>query len=72
MVSDDLYARSARVAADYGTALTTHALETRSELMWNVEHVGTSAMRRLGVITGDVVPGWMVCLVEPSERDCGC
>ena len=26
----------------------------------------------LGVITGDVVPGWMVCLVEPSERDCGC
>ena len=27
---------------------------------------------RLGVITGDVVPGWMVCLVEPSERDCGC
>ena len=23
----------------------------------------------LGVITGDVVPGWMVCLVEPSERD---
>ena len=72
VVSDDLYARSARVAADYGTALTTHALETRSELMWNVEHVGTSAMRRLGVITGDVVPGWMVCLVEPSERDCGC
>ena len=26
----------------------------------------------LAVITGDVVPGWMVCLVEPSERDCGC
>ena len=26
----------------------------------------------LVVITGDVVPGWMVCLVEPSERDCGC
>ena len=26
----------------------------------------------LGVMTGDVVPGWMVCLVEPSERGCGC
>ena len=30
------------------------------------------AATALGVITGDVVPGWMVCLVEPSERDCGC
>ena len=29
-------------------------------------------MGHLVVITGDVVPGWMVCLVEPSERDCGC
>ena len=28
--------------------------------------------RLLGVVIGDVVPGWMVCLVEPSERDCGC
>ena len=35
-------------------------------------HRCLSQAARLAVITGDVVPGWMVCLVEPSERDCGC
>ena len=27
--------------------------------------------RHLGVTTGDVVPGRVVWLMEPSERDCG-
>lgn len=55
--SDDLYRRCRRVADEYGTTISTHALETRSELMWTVENVGPSGMRRLadlGVLGEDV------------------
>lgn len=55
--SDDLYRRCRRVADEYGTTITTHALETRSELMWTVENVGPSGMRRLadlGLLGEDV------------------
>ena len=44
-------------ADEYGTTISTHALETRSELMWTVENVGPSGMRRLadlGVLGEDV------------------
>ncbi len=55
--SDELYRRCRRAADEYGTTISTHALETRSELMWTVENVGSSAMRRLadlGVLGEDV------------------
>ena len=55
--SDDLYRRTRRVADEYGTTISTHTLESRSELIWTVEKVGTSAMRRLadlGVLGDDV------------------
>lgn len=55
--SDDLYRRCRRAADEYGTTITTHALETRSELMWTVENVGPSGMRRLaelGLLGEDV------------------
>jgi 5-methylthioadenosine/S-adenosylhomocysteine deaminase len=56
-VSDDLYRRVRRVATEYGTGFTTHVLETRSELMWNLEVYGKPAVRRLhdlGVLGDDV------------------
>ena len=55
--SDDLYQRCRRAADEYGTTITTHAMESRSELIWNLENVGTSGMRRLadlGVLGEDV------------------
>lgn len=56
-VSDDLYRRCRRLADEYATPITTHTLETRSELMWNHEVYGTAAVRRLadlGVLGPDV------------------
>ena len=55
--SDELFRRARRVATDYGTGFTTHVLETRSELMWNLEVSGKPAVRRLadlGVLGEDV------------------
>ena len=55
--SDDLYRKCRRAADEYGTTISTHALETRSELMWTLENVGPSGMRRLadlGVLGEDV------------------
>lgn len=45
--SDELYRLCRAKADEYGTGITTHVLETRSELMWNVEVYGKVAMRRL-------------------------
>jgi 5-methylthioadenosine/S-adenosylhomocysteine deaminase len=55
--SDELFRRVRSVATDYGTGSTTHVLETRSELMWNLEVSGKPAVRRLadlGVLGEDV------------------
>lgn len=55
--SDDLYRLCRRLSDDYGTPMTSHVLETRSELMWNADNVGGSAVRRLadlGVLGPDV------------------
>ena len=55
--SDELYRRCRRAADEYETTISTHALETRSELMWTVENIGPSGMRRLadlGVLGEDV------------------
>jgi 5-methylthioadenosine/S-adenosylhomocysteine deaminase len=45
--SDELYRRCARAADDRGTSLITHALETRSEMMFSLERYGKPAVRRL-------------------------
>jgi 5-methylthioadenosine/S-adenosylhomocysteine deaminase len=56
--SDELYRRCRRVADEHGTGLITHALETRAEMMWNLETHGVPAVRRLadlGVLTPETV-----------------
>ena len=45
--SDDLYRRARRVADEHDTGMVTHALETRSEMMFSLEHHGKPALRRL-------------------------
>jgi 5-methylthioadenosine/S-adenosylhomocysteine deaminase len=45
--SDDLYRANRALANEFATGLTTHALETRSEMSFSFEHYGKSAMRRL-------------------------
>jgi 5-methylthioadenosine/S-adenosylhomocysteine deaminase len=52
--SDGLYLRCRRVADEHGTGLITHALETRSEMLFNLQAYGKTAVRRLadlGVLT---------------------
>jgi 5-methylthioadenosine/S-adenosylhomocysteine deaminase len=52
--SDGLYQRCRAVADDHGTGLITHALETRSEMLFNLRTYGKPAVRRLadlGVLT---------------------
>jgi len=45
--SDELYRRCQRAADDHGTSLITHALETRSEMMFSLQQYGKPAVRRL-------------------------
>jgi 5-methylthioadenosine/S-adenosylhomocysteine deaminase len=45
--SDDLYRANRALANEFSTGLTTHALETRSEMSFSFEHYGKAAMRRL-------------------------
>jgi 5-methylthioadenosine/S-adenosylhomocysteine deaminase len=55
--SDELFRLCRRTADEFGTGFTTHVLETRSELMWNLETYGKPAVRRLadlGVLGEDV------------------
>ena len=55
--SDELYLLNRRLADEYDTGITTHALETRSEMLFNLEAYGKTAMRRLadlGVLGPDV------------------
>jgi 5-methylthioadenosine/S-adenosylhomocysteine deaminase len=52
--SDELYLRCRRVADEHGTGLITHVLETRSEMLFNLQAYGKTAVRRLadlGVLT---------------------
>jgi 5-methylthioadenosine/S-adenosylhomocysteine deaminase len=55
--SDDLYLLNRRLADEHGTGITTHALETKSEMLFSLEAYGKTAMRRLadvGVLGPDV------------------
>jgi 5-methylthioadenosine/S-adenosylhomocysteine deaminase len=45
--SDDLYRRCGELANEYDTVLTTHALETRAEMVYNLKRYGMSALERL-------------------------
>ncbi len=45
--SDELYTRCRRAADEHGTGLITHVLETRSEMLFNLETYGKTAVRRL-------------------------
>src|SRR5499427_376145 len=48
--SDDLYVRCRRVADEHGTAMISHVLETRAEMMFNLRAYGRTALRRLADI----------------------
>ena len=55
--SDALYLLNRRLADEHATGITTHALETRFEMLFNLETYGKTAMRRLadlGVLGPDV------------------
>jgi 5-methylthioadenosine/S-adenosylhomocysteine deaminase len=45
--SDELYRRCVQAAGEHDTSLVTHALETRSEMMFSLERYGKPAVRRL-------------------------
>jgi 5-methylthioadenosine/S-adenosylhomocysteine deaminase len=67
--SDELYMLNRRVADEYATAITTHVLETRSEMIFNLKQYGKPAMRRLadlGVLGPDV---WLAHFVWASDED---
>ena len=55
--SDELYRRNRALVNEFETGLTSHVLETRSEMSFSFEHYGKSAMRRLhdlGVLGPDM------------------
>lgn len=67
--SDELYLRCRALADEYDTGLTTHCLETRSEMAFNMSHHGTTAVRRLadlGVLGPDVS---LAHFVWPTDED---
>jgi 5-methylthioadenosine/S-adenosylhomocysteine deaminase len=69
--SDDLYLRCRRVADDHGTAMITHALETRAEMMFNLRAHGRTAVRRLadlGVLTPATVLEHFVWVTDDDLR----
>lgn len=45
--SDDLYRRCRKLADAYATGLTSHVLETRAEMVYNLKAHGETAVRRL-------------------------
>ena len=68
-VSDELYLRCRALADEFGTGLTTHCLETRSEMAFSMAHHGTTAVRRLadlGILGPDVS---LAHFVWPTDED---
>lgn len=69
--SDDLYRRCRRVADEHGTPMITHVLETRSEMLFNLETYGKPAVRRLadlGVLTPATVLEHFVWVTDDELR----
>jgi 5-methylthioadenosine/S-adenosylhomocysteine deaminase len=48
--SDDLYRMCRKLADEYDTVISTHVLETRSEMVWNLKTHGVVATRHLADI----------------------
>jgi 5-methylthioadenosine/S-adenosylhomocysteine deaminase len=48
--SDDVYRLCRKLADDYDTVISTHVLETRSEMVWNLKTHGVVATRHLADI----------------------
>jgi 5-methylthioadenosine/S-adenosylhomocysteine deaminase len=69
--SDELYLQCEAVAQEHGTGLVTHLLETRSEMMFNLERYGKPAVRRLadlGVLTPASVAAHFVWVSDEELR----
>jgi 5-methylthioadenosine/S-adenosylhomocysteine deaminase len=69
--SDELYLGCARAAAEHGTGLVTHLLETRSEMLFSHQAYGKSAVRRLadlGVLTPATVAEHFVWATDEDLR----
>jgi 5-methylthioadenosine/S-adenosylhomocysteine deaminase len=69
--SDELYRRCRAVADDIGTGMISHVLETRSEMLYNIERYGKTAVRRLrdlGVLTPDTVLEHFVWVTDDEIR----
>jgi len=67
--SDSLYRRNRRLADELATGLTTHVLETRSEMSFNFERFGVPALERLdelGVLGPDAT---LAHFVWATDRD---
>jgi 5-methylthioadenosine/S-adenosylhomocysteine deaminase len=69
--SDGLFQLARKTADEHGVGLTTHVLETRSELMWNLETHGRPAVRRLkdlGILGEDVTFSHFVWATDEDIR----
>ena len=69
--SDDLYRMCRRLADDHGTVISTHLLESRAEMIWNLKTHGVVAMRRLadlGVLGPDVSVAHFVWATDEDIR----
>lgn len=69
--SDEIYQRCRRLATEYGTGITTHVLETRLEMQFNLKRYGKVAMRRLadlGVLGPDVSCAHFVWATDEDIR----
>jgi 5-methylthioadenosine/S-adenosylhomocysteine deaminase len=69
--SDELYLQCQAVSQEHDTSLVTHLLETRSEMMFNLERYGKPAVRRLadlGVLTPASVAAHFVWVSDEELR----
>jgi 5-methylthioadenosine/S-adenosylhomocysteine deaminase len=69
--SDGLYRRCRTEADEYGTGMITHALETRSEMFYNLERYGKPGLQRLadiGVLTEETVLEHFVWVTDDELR----
>jgi 5-methylthioadenosine/S-adenosylhomocysteine deaminase len=69
--SDELFRRCRQTADQFATGFTTHVLETRSELMWNLQTFGKPAVQRLaelGVLGEDVTFSHFVWATDEDIR----
>jgi 5-methylthioadenosine/S-adenosylhomocysteine deaminase len=65
--SDDLYRLCRRKADEDGTGIVSHVLETKSEMMWNLETHGVPALQRLqnlGVLGPDMTATHFVWVTD--------